>query len=76
MHKDKKKGFNSAIILGAWCLWLQRNRVVFEGDSPSIGKVQRSFLDELACWVLAGAKHIGSLRLVVVLSVVGENYVM
>jgi hypothetical protein len=44
VHKDKKKGFNSA-----WYLWLQRNRVVFEDDSPSIGKVQRSFLDELAC---------------------------
>jgi hypothetical protein len=30
-YKDKKKGFNSVIILGAWCLWLQRNRVVFLG---------------------------------------------
>jgi hypothetical protein len=76
VHKDKKKGFNSAIILGAWCLWLQCNRVVFEGDSPSIGRVQRSFLDELACWVLDGAKHLRSLRVVEALSVAGENYVM
>jgi hypothetical protein len=75
VHKDKK-GFNGAIILDAWCLWLQRNRVVFEDDSPSIGKVQRSFLDELVCWVLAGAKHLGSLRVVEALNVVGENYVM
>jgi hypothetical protein len=51
IDKDKKKGFNSAIILGAWCLWLQRNRVVFHEESPSIVKVLRSFLDELACWV-------------------------
>jgi hypothetical protein len=28
VHKDKK-GLNIDIILGAWCLWLQRNRVIF-----------------------------------------------
>jgi hypothetical protein len=61
IHKDKK-GFNSAIILGAWCLWLHRNRVIFH-ESPSIAKVLRSFLDELACWVLAGAKQLGSIGL-------------
>jgi hypothetical protein len=25
-----KKGLNSAVILGAWCLWLQKNQVVFD----------------------------------------------
>jgi hypothetical protein len=49
--------------LGAWCLWLHRNRVILDGESPSMGKVQRSFLDELSLWVLAGAKHLGSLGL-------------
>lgn len=63
IHKDKKKGFNSAIILGAWYLWLHRNRVIFHEESPSIAKVLRSFLDELACWVLAGAKQLGSIGL-------------
>jgi hypothetical protein len=63
IHKDKKKGFNSAIILGAWCLWLHRNRVIFHEESPSIAKVLRSFLDELAYWVLAGAKQLGSIGL-------------
>jgi hypothetical protein len=62
MHKDKK-GFDSAIILGAWCLWLHRNRVIFHEESPSIVKVLRSFFDELACWVLAGAKQLGSIGL-------------
>jgi hypothetical protein len=28
-----------------------------------MGKVQRSFLDELSLWVLAGVKHHGSLGL-------------
>jgi hypothetical protein len=63
IHKDKKKGFNSVIILGAWCLWLHRNRVIFHEESPSSAKVLRSFLVELACWVLAGAKQLGSIGL-------------
>jgi hypothetical protein len=42
---------------------LHRNRVIFDGDSPTIGKVHRSFIDELSLWVLAGAKHLGSLGL-------------
>jgi hypothetical protein len=25
VHRCKRKGFNSVIILGAWCLWLTRN---------------------------------------------------
>jgi hypothetical protein len=25
VHKSKRRGFNSIIILGAWCLWLHRN---------------------------------------------------
>jgi hypothetical protein len=52
-----------AIILGAWCLWLHWNRVIFDGESLTIGKVHRSFLDELSLWVLAGVKHLGSLGL-------------
>lgn len=63
IDKDKNKGFSSAIILGAWCLWLQRNGVVFHEEFPSIVKVLRSFLDELTCWVLAEAKQLGSIGL-------------
>jgi hypothetical protein len=63
VHKNYRKGVNSAIILGAWCLWLHLNKVISEGESPTIGKVHRSFLDELSLWVLAGAKHLGSLGL-------------
>jgi hypothetical protein len=28
VHKFKRRGFNSIIILGAWCLWLHRNKAV------------------------------------------------
>jgi hypothetical protein len=45
VHKSRIKGFNSVIILGAWCLWLLRNKVVFDGVNPSISTVKRLFLD-------------------------------
>lgn len=58
-----RKGFNSIIIFGAWCLWLVRNKAVFEKVNPSIGIVKRLFLDELICWDKAGAKDLESLGL-------------
>jgi hypothetical protein len=58
IQKDKRKGFNSAIILGAWSIWLQRNRTVFDGDRPTVRKVQQRFQDDSTCWTLAGARHI------------------
>lgn len=42
--------------------------VIFDGEFPTIGKAQRTFLDVLALWVLAGAKHLGSLGLAAALS--------
>lgn len=50
---------------------MQRNRAVFDGESPTIGKVQRSLLDELACWVMAGVKNLESLGLATALSSAG-----
>jgi hypothetical protein len=70
-HKDMKKGLNSAVILGAWCLWLQRNRVVFDKDSPSIEKMKSSFLKESSYCVLAAAKQLGVFGLAYALRVVG-----
>jgi hypothetical protein len=37
--------------------------VVFDKIAPSISSVLRNFLDELSCWVMAGAKQLGSLAL-------------
>jgi hypothetical protein len=53
MHKCRRKGFNSVIILRAWCIWLIRSKAV---------------LDELISWDKAGAKHIDSLGLIVALN--------
>jgi hypothetical protein len=40
---------NSIIILGAWCLWLHRNKAVFDGVRPSIHGINSVFLDEFEC---------------------------
>jgi hypothetical protein len=71
--KTRKKGLNSLIILGAWCLWLQRNRAVFHGESPSLPRIFRCFSDEYVCWVMAGAKEFGGLGSVAALGVVGSS---
>ena len=68
VHRCKRRGFNSVIILGAWCLWLSRNRAVFDGVSPSINLTKRLFLDELISWSKAGAKHLDSLGIIVALN--------
>jgi hypothetical protein len=64
VHKSKKRGFNNIIILGAWCLWLHRNKAVFDGVRPSINGIKTVFfwmklsarslpvLDILRLWVL------------------------
>jgi hypothetical protein len=33
---EGKRGLNSVIILGAWCVWLHRNNVIFNGEPPSL----------------------------------------
>jgi hypothetical protein len=63
VHKSKRRGFNSIIILRAWCLWLHRNKAVFYGVSPSINGIKIIFwmklntgglpvLDILRLWFL------------------------
>jgi hypothetical protein len=73
--KTRKKGLNSLIILGAWCLWLQRNRAVFHGESPSLPRVFRCFSYECVSWAIAGAKEIESIGLVAALGEVGSSYI-
>jgi hypothetical protein len=60
-RKDKRKGLNCVIIPGAWCLWLHRNRTVFDGICPSIQRMQQLFSDEFSCWLMAGARSLGQL---------------
>jgi hypothetical protein len=61
--KQIRKGIHSLIILGAWCLWLHRNKAVFDGVSPSLSTIQRLLMNEVECWCMAGAKQLESLGL-------------
>jgi hypothetical protein len=66
--KNRKKGFNSLIILGSRCLWLTRNKTVFDGVNPSLCFVKSLFLNELSCWERAGAKQLASFGLPAIMS--------
>jgi hypothetical protein len=66
--KNRKKGFNSLIILGSWCLWLTRNKAVFDSVNPSLCFVKSLFLNELSCWERAGAKQLASFGLPAIMS--------
>jgi hypothetical protein len=57
--KSSRKRLNRFMFLGVLCIWLHRNKVVFNGDFPSMRSIQRNFLDESVCWVIAGAKGQG-----------------
>ncbi|WVZ79231.1 hypothetical protein U9M48_026835 [Paspalum notatum var. saurae] len=56
-----RKGFNSLVILVAWCIWKHRNGCVFEGASPNVDSVLRAVVEEANLWCMAGAKGLRSL---------------
>lgn len=60
VHKSKRKGFNSLVILGAWSIWKHRNGCVFEGASPCVDQVLQCFKEEKYLWNLAGARGLSS----------------
>jgi hypothetical protein len=51
-----RKGLDSLIILGAWLIWKHRNKVVFDGVSPSLTMLLNSVNEEREKWEDAGAK--------------------
>jgi hypothetical protein len=50
------RALNSLIALGAWILWNHRNRIVFDGLSPSVSTALRQAREEQQLWEMAGAK--------------------
>ena len=57
----RRKGFDSLIILGAWCLWKERNRRVFDGVGRTVVAITDSVVDEADRWAQAGYSHIAAL---------------
>ncbi|GJN20378.1 hypothetical protein PR202_gb07748 [Eleusine coracana subsp. coracana] len=41
--KEKRKGYNTVIALGAWLLWKHRNTGVFENASPNLNILVKFF---------------------------------
>jgi len=42
-----QKGVNSVVILGAWNLWNQRNRCVFDGADPDLSNIISNTKEDL-----------------------------
>jgi hypothetical protein len=57
----RKKGLDSLVALGAWMIWNHRNKVVFDGRTPSISFLLQAAEDEQETWRLAGAKGLSFL---------------
>jgi hypothetical protein len=55
------KGLDSFIVVGAWMIWNHRNKMVFDGRTPSISFLLQAAGDERAMWRLAGAKGLSFL---------------
>jgi hypothetical protein len=51
-----RKGFNTLVILVAWCIWKHRNACVFYGVSPNSNAVLQQIQEDARLWEMAGAK--------------------
>jgi len=58
---ESRKGFNSLVVLVAWCIWKHRNGCVFEGTSPSFNVIMQDIREEAKLWCVAGAKGLRSI---------------
>lgn len=56
-----RKGLDSLLILGAWMVWKLRNRVVFDGVTPTISLLLESVHEEREKWQVAGARGLSFL---------------
>lgn len=56
LYRQRQKGLNNLIILGAWTVWNHRNRCVFDGVSPSLSTVLVQAGEDRLRWELEGAK--------------------
>jgi hypothetical protein len=52
--KEKHKGFNSLVILGAWVLRDQQNDILFNNGSSSVQHLLQVVDNEVHLWSLTG----------------------
>ncbi|GJN38466.1 hypothetical protein PR202_gb27506 [Eleusine coracana subsp. coracana] len=51
------------IIMCAWVIWKHRNSCIFEGASPNMNELIRTFKHEQHWWCFAGARGLRALGL-------------
>lgn len=56
-----RKGFDALVILGAWCLWKERNRRVFNAAAHTPVEVATVIGGEVERWLQAGYGHLATL---------------
>jgi hypothetical protein len=64
LNNEKRKGFNSLVVLGAWYIWKLGNDIVFNGVSPRMDQVLDLAQEEAVLWMMAAAKDLRSLKAV------------
>ena len=61
LEMARRKGFDSLVILGAWCLWKERNQRVFQGAGRTPTDVATMMEEEVERWSQAGYSHLAAL---------------
>ena len=61
VESQAKKGLNSIIILGAWSIWIHRNRCVFDGIPPNLNGVLSVLIEEMRLWSVVAARGVSHL---------------
>ncbi|TVU49279.1 hypothetical protein EJB05_00585, partial [Eragrostis curvula] len=59
--KEKKRGFNTLVMLVSWAIWKRRNRCIFDGASPQPGAIISDIAEEASLWRMAGVMRLGEL---------------
>ncbi|TVU05324.1 hypothetical protein EJB05_48482, partial [Eragrostis curvula] len=59
--KEKKKGFNTLVMLTSWGIWKQRNSCVFDAATPQPHLIVQHITEEATEWKLAGARRLSEI---------------
>lgn len=61
LRSQRRKGFDSLVLLILWKIWLERNARVFEGAPSSFRTLCSSIANEALLWKLAGAAGLAAI---------------
>lgn len=62
VQPEKRKGFNTLVILVSWSIWKQRNRCVFDNAQPAVSHILLVIAEEATLWRMAGASGLQQLQ--------------